>query len=40
MWFTILMSMANDEFNVIKTHHFIICVLEYVVEKATFYCFL
>lgn len=38
MWFAILMSMANDEFNMIKTHNFIIYILEYIVEKASFYC--
>lgn len=40
MWFAILMSMANDEFNMIKTHIFIIYILEYEAGKASFYCFL
>lgn len=30
----------DDEFNMIKTHPFIIYILEYVVEKTSFCCFL
>lgn len=40
MGFAILIYIDNDEFNKIKTHHFIINILEYVVEKASFCCFL
>lgn len=32
------MSVANDESNMIQSHHFIIYILEYVDEKASFYC--
>lgn len=33
MGFAILIYIYNDAFNMIKTYHFIIYILEYVVEK-------
>lgn len=38
MGFAILIYIDNDAFYMIKTHHFIIYILEYVVEKASCCC--